>query len=157
MIKAGNQSKRRGNRKLLQHPDEEMAATKREGEDVLLLREILKWVRFAGMKEVKSTLETFLDTPEKRLAYQLSDGEHTREQVQALSGIKGGQTMTDLWLSWTNNGLGDRIEIRKGSRRFRRSFSLDDFGINYPHPIGEVKAQEPVEGQNVQGMVAGNE
>ena len=45
-----------------------------ENEQILLLKEILKWIRFAGMKQVKEVLASVLDTQQKKLAYQLSDG-----------------------------------------------------------------------------------
>jgi hypothetical protein len=43
-----------------------------ETEEVKLLREILKYTKFAGMTQVKSVLETVLNTPKKRLGYQLT-------------------------------------------------------------------------------------
>ena len=98
-----------------------------------LLQEILKWIKFSGMKEAKTSLEAILDTPQKRLAYQLSDGLHAMDKVQEASGIKGNQTMSDLWKAWPRNGLGESIESGRG-KRFKRSFDLDDFGIEYPKP-----------------------
>ncbi len=43
------------------------------------LREILKWTRFANISKLKETLETELDSDEKKLAY---------ENTNDLSGLK---------------------------------------------------------------------
>jgi hypothetical protein len=108
-----------------------------DSRELQVLQEILKWTKFSGMKNVKATLESVLDTPQKRLAYQLSDGNHSREQVQTASGIKGNETMSEMWKGWARGGLGESIEIRKGMKRFKRSFDLNDFGIEYSKPKGE--------------------
>src|SRR6266850_5695852 len=119
-----------------------------EEKELQVLQEILKWIKFSGMKEVKAALESILDTPQKRLAYQLSDGEHTQEQVKTSAGIKGDQMISDLWKGWPRSGLGESVEIRKGAKRFKRSFDLDDFGIEYPRPQGQsLKTQAPLSSQ----------
>jgi hypothetical protein len=124
-----------------------------DSKELQVLQEILKWIKFSGMKDVKATLESMLDSPQKRLAYQLSDGNHSRDQVQTASGIKGNEAMSDLWRGWPRSGLGESIEIRKGMKRFKRSFDLNDFGIEYPKPKEEgPSASEDAERESGEGV-----
>lgn len=102
-----------------------------ESEQTRLLREILKWIKFAGMKEVKNTLVSILDTEQKRLVYHLSDGTRGTVKIAKLAGIGSNRTVFDMWQTWLKLGLGENIPVRGGSR-LRRSFDLEDFGIEVP-------------------------
>jgi len=93
-----------------------------------VLREILKWVRFSGMKEVKAALESTLDTDQKRTAYQASDGRGTRE-VATIAGYGSKSTIEVLWKKWKRLGLGEGFQVMGGGERFKRSFDLGDFEI----------------------------
>jgi len=105
-----------------------------------LLQEMLKWTKFAGMKEVKNTLVSVLDTEQKRLVYHLSDGTRGTVEIAKLAGIGSTGTVFDMWQAWLKLGLGESIPVRGGSR-FKRSFDLEDFGIEVPQ-IKEVKKEE---------------
>ena len=111
-----------------------------ENEQTILLREILKWIKFAGMREVKNTLASALDTEQKRLAYHLSDGARGIVEIAKLAGIGSTSTIFDMWQTWLKFGLGESIPVKGGSR-FKRSFDLEDFGIEVPR-IKEVKKEE---------------
>jgi hypothetical protein len=100
-----------------------------ETEEVKILREILKWTKFAGMAEVKRVLETVLNGDKKKLAYQLSDGTRGTRDVNYQSGYTG--SVSDLWKEWKRKGLGDSISVQRGER-FKRTFDLEDFGIEVP-------------------------
>lgn len=102
-----------------------------ENEQTQLLREILKWIRFAGMKEVKNTLLNVLDTDAKKLVYQKSDGTNGTVKLAKLAGYGSNKTVADLWADWLKLSLGESIPVKGGSR-FKRSFDLDDFGIGMP-------------------------
>lgn len=102
-----------------------------ENEQTQLLREILKWIRFAGMKEVKSTLVSVLDTEIKKLAYHLSDGSRGTVEIANLAEIGSNKTIFDMWQAWLRMGLGESIPVRGGSR-FKRFFDLEDFAIELP-------------------------
>lgn len=102
-----------------------------ENEQTQLLKEILKWIKFSGIKDAKNTLSTVLDTELKRLAYHLSDGSRGTVEVADLAGVGSNKTIFNMWQAWLKLGLGDSIPIRGGSR-FKRSFDLDDFGIEVP-------------------------
>jgi hypothetical protein len=102
-----------------------------ENEQTQLLREILKWIKFAGMKEVKNTLIDALDTDAKKLVYQKSDGTKGTVKLAKLAGYRSNKTVDDLWDAWFKLSLGENIPVRGGSR-FKRSFDLEDFGIEIP-------------------------
>jgi hypothetical protein len=102
-------------------------------QEVEVLREILKWIKFSGMKQVKATLEEVLDTNQKRLAYQLSDRTRTTRKVAGLAGFGSKTTVADLWKVWYRLALGETVSVRRGDR-FKRSFDLADFGISVSSP-----------------------
>lgn len=102
-----------------------------ESEQTKLLREILKWIRFAGSKEVKSILVTSLNTEQKKLVYQLSDGNHGTVEIAKIVAIGSNATIADMWQTWLKQGLGESIPV-KGGTRFKRSFDLEEFGIEVP-------------------------
>ena len=115
-----------------------------ENEQTKLLREILKWIKFAGMREVKSTLVSALDTEQKRLVYHLSDGSRGTVEIAKLAGIGSNRTVADMWEVWLKLGLGESIPV-KGGTRFKRSFDLEDFGIEVPRAKESEKEEKPVE------------
>ncbi len=105
-----------------------------QNEQTEILREILKWTKFAGMNQVQSVLESTLDTPEKRLAYQLSDGKNGIRQIVELSRVGSFGKVQSLWKEWKKKGIGDTASVMGGGERFKRSFDLEDFGIEFPNP-----------------------
>ncbi len=114
-----------------------------ETEEVRLLREILKWNKFAGMNQVQSVLENTLNTPEKRLAYQLSDGANGTVEVAKLSKVGSTFKVGSLWKEWKRKGIGDSFSVRGGGERFKRTFDLEDFGIEVPQVPQPAIAQAP--------------
>jgi len=107
----------------------------------IILREMLKWIKFAGMKEVKSVLLSILDTEQKKLAYHLSDGTKGTVEIGKLVSI-GQATVDTYWKSWLRLGLGENIPV-KGGQRFQRSFDLEDFGIKVPRLKAAPEIEEP--------------
>jgi len=101
-----------------------------DNEQTELLREILKWTRFAGIKGVKEQLEMTLDTDPKRIVYQLSDGSKTIADVKKITGVSAG-AISGYWKKWVMQGLGEKTSV-KGGERFIRAFDLEDFGISVP-------------------------
>lgn len=93
------------------------------------LVEILKWTRFANIPKLKETLESELDTDEKKLAYENSDGENTLKDLVPISGAPYG-TITNWWPRWYRLGIMTESEIRKG--RMKKIISLTDIGIPVP-------------------------
>ena len=113
-----------------------------ETEEVKLLREILKWNKFAGMNQVQSVLENAMNTPEKRLAYQLSDGTRGTVEIAKLSKVGSTFKVGTLWKEWKRKGLGDSFSVQ-GGERFKRTFDLEDFGIEVPQVPTAGQASQP--------------
>lgn len=107
-----------------------------EEEKMELLRDIDKWLRFMGFKQVKEVLMTTLDDKKKAHAYHLSDGKNTSMIISKITGINQPK-ITELWKDWLSLGLGESISASGGSR-FKKSFELKLFGI----PIPEIKHGE---------------
>jgi len=101
-------------------------------EQVEILKEILKWIKFAGAKEVKNVLLTTLDTEQKRLIYHLSDGDHGTQEIGKVVGLSG-ETVRKYWASWARQGIVESLKVR-GGERYKKSFELEDFGIEVPQP-----------------------
>jgi hypothetical protein len=99
-------------------------------EQIELLKEILKWIKFAGMKGVKDQLEVTLETDQKKSVYQLSDGTKTGTDINKITGASTG-AISGYWRKWARLGLGEKIAV-KGGDRFKRAFDLEDFGIEMP-------------------------
>jgi transposase len=101
-----------------------------ENEQIALLREIAKWLRFAGMKEVKSVLAFALDTNQKRLVYHLSDGNNGSVEIARQSGVSD-FTVRNYWKQWSKLGIVEAIKVRRGDR-YKKAFDLEDFGMDIP-------------------------
>jgi hypothetical protein len=101
-------------------------------EQTELLREILKWIRFAGAKEVKNVLLATLDTEQKRLIYLLSDGDKGSLEIAKAAGTSD-STIRRHWASWARQGIMESVKVR-GGERYKKNFELEDFGIDVPKP-----------------------
>lgn len=112
-----------------------------DNEQIQLLREILKWIRFAGMKGVKETLGSVLDTDQKKLVYQLSDGSRGIVEIGKATGIRSTATISKYWKSWLKMGLGENISV-KGGERFKRDFDLEDLGFELPSIEGKESSEK---------------
>lgn len=96
-------------------------------EQTQILKEILKWIKFAGMNQVKTILTDELKTDADKVAYQKSDGTCGTVELAKLSGVSN-KTIDNMWDKWLKMGLGESIPV-KGGQRFKRSFDLEEFGI----------------------------
>jgi hypothetical protein len=114
-----------------------------------LLSEILKWIRFAGAKEVKNVLTSALDTDQKKLVYHFSDGENGSVEIANQSGVSD-FTVRTYWKAWSKLGIVEAIKVRRGDR-YKKSFDLEDFGIEVPQPrqapAPKAAGQEVLSGQ----------
>jgi len=108
--------------------------------EVKILKEILKWVRLAGLKEVTSVLISELDTDQKKQVYQMSDGSNTRAEIIKVTGVSAG-SISGYWKKWANMGLGERLPVM-GGERFARAFDLADFSIVVPLTKTEVSEEK---------------
>lgn len=114
-----------------------------ENEQVRLLTEILKWTKFAGMNGVRDVLTSVLDTDQKKIAYQLSDGNKGMVEIGKAAGISSTATMSRYWSSWSKLALGDFISV-KGGDRFKRAFDLEELGFEIPTSKSAVNESKQV-------------
>lgn len=118
-------------------------SNRKEGEQdrvVELLEEILKWVKFDGMQNVKSVLlDALQKDPQRIRAYHFSDGRGSKE-VANLAGLKSHTTIIDWWGKWAPLGIVEPIKVR-GGERYRRIFSLEALGVEIPEleALSEIK------------------
>ena len=110
---------------------------------IKLLEEILKWTRFQGMLRVKEVLLDTLKKDEERVAYHYSDGWGS-QGVAKLAGFKSHTTILDYWKRWVALGIVEPMKVR-GGIRYKRCFSLLDFGIEVPKVKIEKVSKETVE------------
>jgi len=113
-------------------------------DEISILKEILKWIKFAGMKEVKTVLENELQSEQEKIAYQNSDGTKGTRDLAKLVGVGSNKTIDLMWGKWFKMGLGESIPV-KGGERFKRSFDLLDFGIKVPEITKEKPNSKPEE------------
>lgn len=111
-------------------------------EQTQILKEILKWIKFAGAKEVKSVLLAALETEQKRLIYNLSDGDKGSLEIAEIAGTSD-RTVRRYWATWARNGIVEMLRVR-GGERYKKSFELEDFGIEVPPPEASKKPDENV-------------
>ncbi len=93
------------------------------------LRELLKWTRFANIGKLKEMLEATLDSAEKKIAFESTDGVRTSKEVAATCDTPE-DTVYGWWQKWFRLGLVVESESRKG--RMTKIVSLDDVGIKVP-------------------------
>jgi hypothetical protein len=109
-----------------------------------LLQEMLKWVKFAGAREVRTVLMSILDTEQKRLVYHLSDGKHGSIDIGKAANVSD-STVRRLWDSWLRLGVVEPLAVQGGAR-YRKSFALEDFGFTVPQVKVNAEARnEPLE------------
>jgi hypothetical protein len=111
-------------------------------EQTELLREILKWVRFASSNQVKGVLESTLNSDKKRVVYHLSDGNSTSRAIGEQADVDF-RTISEWWKEWTLIGLGDGVTV-SGGTRFRRSFDIKMYGMTVPSVKPKGNAAPPV-------------
>ena len=119
----------------------------KNNEVILLLREILKWTRFAGLKGIKEQIEVSVETDQKKRVYQLSDGKNSINEINKLTGASTG-AISGYWKKWVKQGLGETIAVAGGDR-FVRAFDLEDLGIEVPQ-VEDKKSNKKSEGATIE-------
>ena len=114
----------------------------RINELIEILREILKWTKFAGAREVRNILLTALDTEQKRLIYHLSDGNRGSVEIAKAANV-GDSTVRRYWGLWARQGIVELLKVR-GGERYKKSFELEDFGFIIPQVKTEKKGENQI-------------
>ena len=85
-----------------------------------LLKEILKWQKIQGLQAFKSIASGVLDTKEKRLVYEMSDGSFTVKQISEKAKVSTG-TVSNWWSKWLAEGI-----IYKENNKYIKLVPLKD-------------------------------
>jgi len=97
---------------------------------ICLLEEILKWTKLQGLEKAQLALTTLLKNDAEKLAYENSDGRTSRE-ISAVVGVSHA-TIANYWKKWARYGIVAEMSSRGGGMRYKKIFSLQDFGIEIP-------------------------
>ena len=97
---------------------------------IVLLEEILKWTRFQGWRNVKYVLLDALKDDVSKLVYHYSNGSSSRDIAEKVS--ISHVTVTRYWDRWSKIGIVEPIKVRGGGTRYKKMFSLEEFGIEIP-------------------------
>jgi len=90
------------------------------------LSELLKWIKFSGIQEIKPKLESILNTDNKKTVYQLSDGK-SKPEIAKLSNVNA-DTIKGYWRNWKKLGITKSQSFSGGPRQIRL-FDLTDFNL----------------------------
>ena len=91
---------------------------------IALLTEIRNWTRAASYASVKALLQDALPDTKSRAAYQMMDGNYSREQIRTTCKLSP-NALVALGERCMAMGL---MEMREDKRRVRL-FDLNDFGL----------------------------
>lgn len=105
------------------------------------LEELVIWQRINGAEKVRGLLHAQLDSKEKKVIYQLSDGKMARDEISAAAKVSTG-AISGYWSTWYRLGLVS-IQKIKGKDRYVRNFDPTDFGIEVPKLPGEQVQGKP--------------
>lgn len=94
------------------------------------LDQLLKWMRFAGMQQLRTIISQNLTTDVEMLVFELSDGERTTREVARLAGVGSNSTVAGYWKKWSKLGIIEPSQKRQG--RFQRICSLQEVGLTVP-------------------------
>jgi DNA-directed RNA polymerase specialized sigma24 family protein len=73
--------------------------------------EQLRWIRAASIPQVRATLETVLDSTEKRKVYEMCDGETSSKEIADALDVP--KTTISTWTrEWRNLGLASEAKGR---------------------------------------------
>lgn len=100
------------------------------GKTNFLLLEILKWIKFSGIKNVKEVVSSILNTDLKLKIYELSDGQLSNSEIVKITNLNE-RTVRRYWENWSKANI-KRLDRVNGRERYFREFDLDDMGIEVP-------------------------
>ena len=93
-----------------------------------LLRDILKWQGFQGTKILRDIIPSILDSEEKKLVYEHTDGQKTARDLLNIANIGLG-TLSRWWNDWHSQGI-----LEKKGKKYQKIISLKELGIEIPVP-----------------------
>ena len=107
-----------------------------------LLKEHLKWTKFASQFQLKKVLESALKEEEKKI-YELSNGQRSTRDIEKLTSASRGK-IAALWKKWYKMGIVESLDKYNGTR-VKRLSSLSDLGIAIKMPTDRQSVQQSEE------------
>jgi hypothetical protein len=92
-------------------------------EEKEILEEILKWERLKGIQILRHLLLELLDTDEKKILYEMTNGENGVKEIRAKAKIAAGK-ISKLWNTWYANGI-----LEKEGQKYRKIISLKEIDL----------------------------
>jgi len=96
-----------------------------QNESVLLLKEILKWIRIQAAPSVRSTLDSALTSSAHRKLYQALDGKKKQDALSKVGGFSQAR-VSQLLSAWQRSGVVEQTAPGK----YTRLFDLEELGIS---------------------------
>lgn len=93
-------------------------------DQIEILIEILKWERLGGIQTLRKLIPELIDTEEKRILFEMTDGKNGIKEVQSKINISSGK-ISLLWNLWYSNGL-----LEKEGQKFKKIISLKEIGLS---------------------------
>src|SRR5438093_343657 len=93
---------------------------------VQMLEELVGWTRFVAREQVERALKAVLKDDRHKVAFELSDGTRTQQQVATAAGLSQ-PAVSELWKKWRRLGI-----LRMEGMRYAHVISLDDLGWEIP-------------------------
>lgn len=94
-----------------------------------LLRELLTWAQLAYRPQVAEHFVEILDSDQKKLVYEYSDGKRGVRAIEELTGVNKA-IVSSWWADWEAQGIVEQSKAWKGRRQ--RLISLQELGIEVP-------------------------
>jgi len=88
-----------------------------------ILKEILKWQKLRGIKILREILPILLDTDEKRIVYENTDGQKSARDIMKIVNVGLG-TLSRWWNDWYSQGI-----LEKSGQIYVKIASLKELGI----------------------------
>ncbi len=118
-----------------------------EDTNTAVFREILKWVRIQGISQAKAVLNDALKTDRDKIVFEYSDGERSSAEIGKLVGISQ-STVQRYWAKWATLGVVDPVAV-KGGTRYKKTFSLETFGIEIPETTINIDTENDVNAERI--------
>ncbi len=96
---------------------------------VKLLGELLAWTKLAYRPQVAEHFVEILDSDQKKLVYEYSDGQNGVREIEELTGVNKA-IVSGWWRDWDKLGIMEQSPSVPGRRQ--RMVSLETLGIEVP-------------------------
>lgn len=99
------------------------------------LEQLAIWTRVMGYASARETLQSALDTEEKRRVYAAMDGQRGVQEIQELTGVNV-RYISEWGQAWERLGIAVPSKASSVKGRRQRAFDLRDFGLGLPDVAG---------------------